>query len=114
MRRKSIWRAKGRVQWALYDGPEKRQALAELDQAFDLAVFWMAGDIGPDGPKPDSIAAAFGALGGTLRKWAHVGAMDTEPLANVRLALAARAEAIHRECMEHMRQRAAARRREAR
>ena len=111
MRRKSIWRAKGRVQWALYNAPEKRQAIAELDHAYNLAVFWMAGDIGPEGPRPEIIDAAFGALGGTLRKWAHLGAMDTEPLANVRLALAASAEAIHRDGMD--KRRTAARRREA-
>lgn len=93
-----IWRAPGRVAWSLCESPQRRQAHRELDHAFDLAVDWMRLHIGNDGASPEILDAAFGALGRTLRRWAHLGAMDTEPSANVRRALADRGQAIAREC----------------
>lgn len=101
MRRKSIWRAPGRVAWSLYESPQRRQAHVELDQAFELAVDWMRLHVGREGPSPEILDAAFGALGRTLRRWAHLGAMDTEPCENVRLALAASGRAIQRGGLEY-------------
>jgi hypothetical protein len=98
-----IWRAKGRVAWSLYESPQRRQAHIELDHAFDLAVDWMRLHVGPDGASPEILDSAFGALGRTLRKWAHLGATDTEPSANVRRALAHRADEIRQECQERLR-----------
>ena len=92
-----IWRAPGRVAWSLYESPQRRQAHKELDHAFDLAVDWMRLHIGRDGASPEILDAAFGALGRTMRRWAHLGAMDTEASANVRRALADRGQAIARE-----------------
>lgn len=96
-----IWRAPGRVAWSLYAGPQKRQAIAELDRAFELAVAWMRMHIRHEGPSPEILDAAFFALDRTLRRWAHLGAMDTEPLANVRRALAASGQAIPRRGLDY-------------
>lgn len=84
-----IWRAPGRVNWQLYDHPLKRQAIAELDEVFGLAIEWISRNVRPgEQPSQESLDAAFAALDRNLRRWAPLGAMDTEPLANVRLALA--------------------------
>ena len=96
-----IWRAPGRVAWSLYAGPQKRQALAELDRAFELAVTWMRMHVRHEGPSPEILDAAFDAMGRTLRRWAHLGAMDTEPLANVRRALASTARPTRRQGLDY-------------
>lgn len=83
------WRAPGRVNWALFNVPRRQHDQAErgLDAAFDLECEIAQLRIDKGWPRKLAAEAAFDAIGVTMRKYMKTGAMDTEPCANVRLAL---------------------------
>lgn len=90
-RRRSPWRGPGLVDWSLYDDPEQTAAQAELDRAFARTVVWLRVQLIAGLPAGPLVAEAFDRIGPTMHRWGALGAVDTEPCANVRLALAAMA-----------------------
>lgn len=84
-----IWRVPGRVNWELYRCPGWRCAERQLDQAFDRAAAWLAAALSAGLPLDTALDRAFHEkMGPTMHSCAEWGAVDTEPCANVRLALA--------------------------
>ncbi len=85
-----IWRARRRVNWQLYSShPQRLRAEAALDRAFAAAAARLRADLAAGRPKVAALSRAFHeGMGPTMHQWGHVGAVDTEPCANVRLAFA--------------------------
>jgi len=85
-----IWRARQRVNWQLYSPhPHRRRAEAALDRAFAAAAARLRADLAAGKPKTSALSRAFHkGMGLSMHRWGHVGALDTEPCANVRLAFA--------------------------
>lgn len=94
LRQPLIWRGPCLVNWQLYSShPERSPAEAALDRAFAAAVARLQADLAAGKPKAGALSRAFHkGMGPTMHRWGHVGAVDTEPCANVRLAFAELAE----------------------
>ena len=88
---RSPWRSPGLVDWSLYKHRERATAESELDDAFAKTVVWLRAQLLAGHPVHELLQESFDRIGPTMHRWADLGAVDTEPCANVSLALAAMA-----------------------